>query len=131
MHMNTLPSGSPARFSDLWAVSMDRPLPADSCRVLIAVASTDGARVNADFDQAEQFLLYEKVGEMMHYIGAQPCPRRAGAGARRHRTRLLSDCDVVICAQISDTSRRSLSRLGVMCDLSFVDAAIERAVSAL
>ena len=111
--------------SDLWSLAPHRPAPRD--RFLVAVASGGGG----SFEEAEAFLLYEKHGNETAFIGRQPCPLTVDGNDPARRARLLADCDLVLCAGISETCRRKLTLLGIQCDVDYTSNAISDAVSAL
>ena len=110
--MNAGPA-HPSRHLPAWSLAPHLPVPRQAHRMLVAVASTDGARVDRDFEHAEAFLLYEKDGEKTCYIGRQPCPLASAGPEPGQRTRLLADCDLVICSNISESCRQALSGLGI------------------
>ena len=117
--------------ADLWSLAGDWPLWRDRERVLIAVASTGGERVDRNFEDAETFLLYEKTACQTSFVGRQHCPLSAGGADPVRRTRLLADCDLVLCANISDSCRQTLSTLGVDCNLIYAGASVADAVAGL
>jgi hypothetical protein len=118
-------------FADRWSLAPDLPVRHDDRRVVVAVATADGAHVDRDFEDAEAFLLYEKDGCRTGFIGRQPCPLRSGPGGAMNRARLLADCDLVLCSSVSDSSRRRLLEMGIDCSLAFAGAMITDVVSAL
>jgi len=124
--MNTTQT-APSRHAPAWILAPHLPVPHQPHRLLVAIASTDGARVDRDFEDAEAFLLYEKDGEQTCYIGRQPCPL-AGAGPLQ-RTRLLADCDLVLCSNISKTCRQALRELGIACSLAFAGAPVKESMT--
>jgi predicted Fe-Mo cluster-binding NifX family protein len=115
----------------LWSLAPHTPVRHAARCMLIAVATADGARVDRNFEDAEAFLIYESDGDRTCFIGRQPCPLTAAAGESARRTELLSDCDLVLCSNISDSCRRTLSELGIGCNLAYAGAMISDAVSAL
>lgn len=118
------------RASTRWSLAPHRPAPRDVSRLLVAVAAGDDGRVGGSFEEAGEFLLFEKCGRQTCLIGRQSC-RLAGAGDQARRARLLADCDLVVCAGISDTCRQSLSALGVACELALAGVRPDDAVSLL
>lgn len=116
---------------DLWSLATDRPAYHDAGRVLIAVATGDGVRVDCDFENAEEYLLYENYGSRTCFIGRQVCPRVSDMAGSLHRTELLADCDLVVCSSISDTCKQDLAESGVACNLAYAGARISEAVSTL
>jgi len=123
---NAVQPSSPA---DLWSLAADRPVPRDGRCILVAVASAAGACIDRNFEDAEAFLLYEKCGRDICFIGRQPCPLAGNDPLAR--TRLLADCDVVLCTSIGATCRQTLSSLSIGCSLAYAGAAVSDAVSAL
>ena len=117
-------------FGDRWSLAPNLPVRRDARSMLIAVATGDGARVDCNFEDAEAFLLYEQDGCRTCFIGCQPCPLASGASVT-NRARLLADCDLVLCANVSDICKQSLLELGVDCNLAFAGAIINDAVAAL
>lgn len=115
----------------LWRLAPDLPLARDARRMLVAVASSGGGRIDGDFEAAEAFLLYEKTSRDTRYIGRQLCPLADEDDAVARRSRLLVDCDMVLCAGISDGGRACLSSLGIACRLAHAGAAVGEAVSSL
>ena len=118
-----------------WTLAPHRPAPRHAQRLLIAVATTDGAHVDRDFENTEAFLLYERAGQRTCYVGRQPCPLTASGTASgadiEQRTHLLADCDMVLCSNISPACKQTLSDLGIDCNLAPVGADIDVAVSTL
>jgi len=125
----TLRTTGPA-FADRWSLAPNLPVRHDGRRVVIAVATADGAHVDRNFEDAEAFLLYEKDGCRTCFIGRQPCPLLSGPAGVMDRTRLLADCDLVLCSSVSDSCRQRLLDMGVDCNLAFAGAMITDAVSA-
>jgi hypothetical protein len=121
-----VPSSSP---TDLWSIAPPQPALRDTQRLLVAVASGSGTCVDDSFEDAETFLLFEKFGHKTCFIGHQPCPL-AGSDQTR-RTRLLADCDLVLCAGISETCKNNLSAMGIDCDLAYAGSTVNEAVLAL
>lgn len=115
---------------DRWSLAPHLPVQRHGGRLLVAIATADGAHVDRAFEHAESFLLYERDGERTCYVGCQPCPR-AAADAAGHRTRLLADCDLVLCAGISDICRQALAGLGIGCNIGFAGATVSAAVTEL
>jgi predicted Fe-Mo cluster-binding NifX family protein len=87
--------------------------------------------VDQEFENTEAFLLYENDGRRTCFIGRQVCPRLADGGESLRRARLLADCDLVLCSNISDICRQKLSELGIYCNLAYAGATVSEAVSAL
>jgi hypothetical protein len=124
-----LQPSSPTLSTDRWSLAPHRaPARMRDCQ-LIAVA-TAGDRVDCGFDEAESFLLFEKVDGRASYVGCQLCPL-ASPGDQARRARLFADCDLVLCATISDTGRHVLSHLGIGCSLDFAGVRVSDAVSAV
>jgi predicted Fe-Mo cluster-binding NifX family protein len=117
--------------TDLWSLTAGWPLPRDKQRMLIAVASSGGERVDGDFEDAEIFLLYEKTARQTAYVGRQSCPLTAAGADPARRTWLLADCDLVLCANITDSCRQTLSSLGVDCKLAYAGVTVADAVAGL
>lgn len=115
----------------LWSVAPSRPVSRNPRTLLVAVATGGGENVDRNFEDAEAFLLYEKNGHHTCYIGRQPCPLATLDGDRMRRTRLLTHCDLVLCANISDTCKQTLSNLGIDCNLAYAGASVGDAVAAL
>jgi predicted Fe-Mo cluster-binding NifX family protein len=129
MRTSTIPEARTCR--DRWSLAPHGPLSRDGRGVLIAVATAGGERVDRDFEDAEAFLLYEKTARRTSYIGRQPCRlSKTGADPMR-RTSLLADCDLVLCASISDGCKQTLCALGIDCNLAYAGAAVSDAVSGL
>lgn len=124
---------TPRHFAhDLWSVTAwPQPVPRNPRTLLVAVATVGGERVDGNFEEAEAFLLYEKDGPHTCYIGRQPCPLTAAGESPLKRSWLLSECDLVLCSNISDNCRYTLSALGVECDLAYSGANVSEAVAAL
>lgn len=120
---------APSRRAPAWILAPHLPVPHLPHRLLVAIASTDGARVDRDFEDADAFLLYETDAEKTCYIGRQPCPL-AGA-APLQRTRLLADCDLVLCSSISETCRQALHDLGIDCSLDFAGVPVPESMTVL
>lgn len=118
------------RHPDRWSLAPHLPVQRNARCLLVAVATADGARVDRAFEAAETFLLFEQDGERTCFIGRQPCPCATAEDAGR-RTRLLADCDMVLCAGISETCRQALAGLGIDCSLGFAGLAVGEAVTAL
>lgn len=116
--------------NDLWSLAAPGQLPRTPRTLLVAVA-TGGDRVDGDFEHAESFLLYEKDECGTCYIGRQLCPLLGAERDQEKRTRLLADCDLVLCSSISETCRRKLSALGIGCSLDHAGEAIAEAVASL
>lgn len=116
---------------DRWSLTPDGPLQHDARRVLIAVATADGVRVDQNFENTEAFLLYENDGCRTCFVGRQVCPRLTDGSESLRRARLLADCDLVLCANISDICVQKLSELGIDCTLAYAGATVSEAVSAL
>lgn len=115
--------------TDLWSLAPHRPALRDTRRLLVAVASGRGACIDDSFEDAETFLLFEKFGCQTCFVGHQPCPL-AGSDLTR-RARLLADCDLVLCAGISESCKKNLSDLGIDCDLAYAGSTVNDAVLAL
>lgn len=130
MTSSVLSDPAPRGSSDGWSLAPHRAPARHPERLLIAVAS-GGERVDRDFENADAFLLYERSGARTSYIGCQPCALAGAGGDAGRRSRLLADCDLVLCAGISDACRHTLSRLGVDCNLAYAGARITEAVAAL
>lgn len=124
-------SESSPRSAPHWSLAPHRPAPRNARRLLIAVATNDGAHVDRDFENTEAFLLYEQAGTRTSYIGRQPCPLSSAEGDLETRTRLLADCDMVLCSNISPACKQTLSDLGIDCALARAGADISAAVSTL
>jgi len=116
---------------DLWSIATGQAVPGSSQSLLVAVATVGGERVDGNFEEAEAFLLYEKGDRNTCYIGRQACPIASTGKDPSSRTRLLAECDLVLCSNISDKCRKTLSTLGVECDLTFTGSAVTDAVAAL
>lgn len=129
--MATRMSGSSPWSAPHWSLAPHRPAPRNAQRLLIAVATNDGAHVDRDFENTEAFLLYERAGQRTSYIGRQPCPLSAAGEDIEQRTRLLADCDMVVCSNISPACKQTLSDLGIDCALTCVGADISVTVSTL
>jgi hypothetical protein len=126
--VNALHASGPG---DRWSLASHRFDPRDGRCFLVAVASSGGTRIDGKFEEAESFLLYEKSGCASRFIGRQPCSLSTDHGDPVERTRLLADCDLVVCAGISDSCRERLSELGVGCELAHAGASVDDAVLAL
>lgn len=132
--MNALAAHSQSAATDAitrWSLAPHRPAPKDSRRLLVAIASSGAGCVDSSFEDAGEFLLYEKSGERTCFVGRQPCPLGFQRGDRSKRARLFADCDLVVCSGISEDCRQTLSAFGVSCELTFAGARIGDAVSAL
>jgi hypothetical protein len=116
---------------DLWSLAPPGPAPRDAQRLLIAVASGSGTCVDGSFEDAEAFLLFEKSARNTCFIGRQPCSRVTGGSDMNTRTRLLCDCDLVLCAGISETCMNTLSRLGIGFRQADAGSMVSDAVAAL
>lgn len=124
-------AAQPSSPIDQWSLAPHQPAPRDDHRLLVAIASGSGACIDGSFEDTEAFLLFEKCGRQTCFIGRQPCALSAAGSDTALRARLLADCDLVLCADISDTSRQNLSTLGIDCDLAHAGSAINDAVSML
>jgi len=116
--------------ANLWSLAPHQPVHHDARRVLIAVATADGARVDCDFEDAAAFLLYEKHGLHTCFVGRQPCPVASAGSDPLRRSLLLADCDLVLCSTVTDTCKQTLSELGIDCNLAYAGAMAGDAVSA-
>lgn len=84
----------------------------------IAIASSDGQKVNQHFGQAENFLIYEiKKGEaefiedrIVNFIKPQAYHSDAHI---KYLTDLLSDCKVVFALKIGDSAAQYLIQNGL------------------
>lgn len=130
MNMMQAPPPRQHYVPDRWSLAPELPVQRNAGRLLVAVATTDGARVDRAFETAEAFLLYEQDSGRICYVGRQPCPLAAADDAGR-RTRLLADCDLVLCAGISERCRLALAGLGIDCSLGFAGLAVSDAVTGL
>lgn len=115
----------------LWSLAPHRPAPRDARRLLVAVAASADGLVSGSFEEADEFLLYEKHGDDTCFVGRQSCPFADRNVDQTRRARLFEDCDLVICSGISDICRQALSAFGVECELACTGAAIGDAVCAL
>jgi len=116
--------------ADLWSLAPHQSVRHDARRVLIAVATADGARVDCDFEEAEAFLLYENHGCQTCFVGRQPCPLASDGGEPMGKVILLADCDLVLCSNVSDSCKQALSEMGIDCNLGYAGAMVSDAVSA-
>lgn len=130
MNLQAVNSIDAADTATRWSLAPHVPAPKDARRLLVAIAATDDGRVGGSFEEAGAFLLFEKHGRDTCFIGRQSCPLVAH-NDRTRRTRLFADCDMVVCADISETCRQSLSALGVACALAVAGARVDEAVSTL
>jgi hypothetical protein len=120
-----------AGLQDRWSLAPDLPVHHDVRSRVIAVATGDGAHVDRNFEEAEAFMLYEQGACRTCFIGRQLCPITVGGEESARRTRLLADCDLVLCSSVSDACKQRLLELGIDCNLAFAGATITDAVSAL
>lgn len=121
----------PPFMQDLWSIATGQAVPWSSRSLVVAVATVGDECVGGDFEEAEAFLLYEKSDRHTGYIGRQPCTLAAAGNDPSVRARLLAECDLVLCANISDNCRKILSILGVECDLTHAGDTVNDAVAAV
>ena len=116
---------------DRWCLASHQAAATEKRRFLVAVASVEGTRVDGTFENAESFLLYEESASNTSFVGRQPCLLSTGKADPMVRTRLIADCDLVLCAGISDACRDTLSTLGIVCEVAYAGAPVSDAMSAL
>lgn len=89
--------------------------------MIIAVASTDGEKVDEHFGQANRFWIYDVSGSAHSLIMVRNV-RPLSTGDRNHpfdsaRMRelmeVLHDCERVYCTKIGDRPRRELEAAGI------------------
>ena len=112
-------------------------------RVLVAVASTGGGRVNQHFGQAEEFWIYEAAPGWARFVQARNVRRFCSGllgcdddpSALGKLVEMLSDCAAVIAADIGPRPREALENVGIRCitvgdDADGPDSVVEVAVEA-
>lgn len=84
----------------------------------IAVASTDGKVINAHFGRTSQFLIFELKEDGMEYIEKRTNAPGCGQlnhplGTMEDTIKLISDCSLVLVAQIGPTMIERLQEMGI------------------
>lgn len=88
----------------------------------IAVASTDGQKVDCHFGKADRFFVYQIESDMVISEGAREVEPYCATGSQAHladegRIRplieALEDCATVYVARIGETPRRKLEEAGL------------------
>ena len=85
----------------------------------VAVASSDGKRINAHFNRTRQFLIYDlqtdgasRYVESRLHVPANPSGEH-NEDALQKTFRLVSDCDIVLVGQIGSRAERLLNQQGI------------------
>ena len=85
----------------------------------IAIASTDGTRVDQHFGHAQRFYVYELVAGVATPAAIRPnepsCGRQDGAAAHTRALDLISDCDIVVVANVGPCALGLIEARGMTC----------------
>ncbi|NVO16702.1 MAG: nitrogenase cofactor biosynthesis protein NifB [Rhodoplanes sp.] len=107
-----------------------------AARILIAVATRGGGRVNQHFGHAKEFQVYEASAAGVRFIGHRKvedayCHGGFGEDATLDSVlRTLDGIDTVLCAKIGDCPQEQLKRAGIVASDAFAFDYIETAISA-
>lgn len=85
----------------------------DGNRPCVAVASTDGASVDAHLGQATVLMVYEMQGGAVTFVGARETPAPGTEGRWLKLADVLSDCRAVLVAHAGESPRKVLSGKGI------------------
>jgi nitrogen fixation protein NifB len=105
-------------------------------RILVAVATRGGGRVNQHFGHAEEFQVYEASAAGVRFIGHRKvedayCQGGFGEDATLDSVlRALEGVDSVLCAKIGDCPQEQLESAGIAASDAFAFEYIETAISA-
>ncbi|EJW09473.1 Nitrogenase FeMo-cofactor synthesis FeS core scaffold and assembly protein NifB [Rhodovulum sp. PH10] len=109
---------------------------ASDARVLVAVTTRGGARVNQHFGHAKEFQVYEASSAGVRFVGHRKvenayCQDGFGEDATLDSTiRALDGVGVVLCAKIGECPQEQLSAAGIVATDAYAYDYIETAVSA-
>jgi nitrogen fixation protein NifB len=105
-------------------------------RVLVAVATKGGGRVNQHFGHAKEFQVYEAGADGVTFIGHRKvedayCQGGFGEDATLESTiRTLAGIDAVLCAKIGDCPKKDLAAAGIRVSDAHAFEYIEAAIAA-
>ncbi len=100
-------------------------------RILVAVATQGGARVNQHFGHAKEFQVYEASSAGMQYIGHRKVADQycgGGDAALGAVIEALAGVDVVLCAKIGDCPQNMLRAAGLKVSDAYAYDYIETAI---
>lgn len=87
-----------------------------SAPLLIAVAGTEGGRIDKHFGQAEEFLIYRQGAQGPELVERRSVAAHAQDGDEDRRDticRMLADCRVLLVAKIGPVPQERLAGLGI------------------
>ena len=83
--------------------------------IRMAVASTNGAKIDQHFGQAEVFYVYDVGGDGAKEVGRRVVAENAlaGEGVRETIIRMLADCKLLLAEKIGTGPRPMLAKAGI------------------
>ena len=117
------------------AVGEVRSIAADA-RLLVAVATKGGGRINVHFGHATEFQVYEAGPKGIVFVGHRKVEQYCEGGFGEDATLdsvigALEGVDVVLCAKIGDCPKEQLAAAGIEVSDAYAHDYIESAVAAL
>lgn len=103
---------------------------------LIAVATSDGSKIDLHFGQAENYLIYEADGKEWRFVQKRDYVPSASEGGVKDegccaqagaRVELLKDCRAVVAARIGFKVQKEFSKLGISV-FDELDCSVEEAL---
>lgn len=86
---------------------------AETKKLQIAFATTDGVTVDGHFGSCEQFVIYSVDTEQQQKIDVRLAEAGRGEDKNEFRSQLIADCQLMFCASIGGPAAARVIRCGI------------------